>query len=148
MSLFNNNQVLHVAAECAVLAAITFYISIKYKQLQAKLESLNNRIEEQAEIIQKHGVMIENVHKLLNQKSSRNTPKNKEIPRPYGRMGVSKEKVNIKKSSPKVELPPRNEPKIEEVSVEEELEEELKELNLKTEKKEEKTEEKKDEKTV
>ena len=67
MSSFNNNQVLHIAAECAVIAAITFYVSIKYKQIQATLESLNNRLEEQSEIIQKHEVMIKQLNLTLNQ---------------------------------------------------------------------------------
>ena len=133
---------LHVAAECAVLAAITFYISIKYKQLQAKLESLNNRIEEQAEIIQKHEIMLKNFNEFLKVQTRRNPRKNTEIHRTYEGVGLSKKEVKTKKSPPRVELPPRNEPKIEELSVEEELEEELKELNLKKEKKEEKENEK------
>ena len=66
MSSFNNNQILHIAAECAVIAAITFYVSIKYKQIQANLESLKNRIEEQSEIIQKHEAIIKQLSFTLN----------------------------------------------------------------------------------
>ena len=76
---------------------------------------------------------------ILWEKSKKNT----EI---YQGVGLSQKEAKIKseKLSPKVELPPRNEPKIEEISVEDELKEELNELNLKKEKKDEK----KDEKTL
>ena len=163
MSSFNNNQILHIAAECAVIAAITFYVSIKYKQIQANLESLKNRIEEQSEIIQKHEAMIKQLSFALNKII--NNPGDVRVKR-GAKMGVERG-VNIMggeiphqmksevrhdpqrhtNSPPKTELPTRKKPIIEEISVEEELKNELEELNLKTKKSDEKSDKKSDEKS-
>jgi hypothetical protein len=156
MSSFNNNQILHIAAECAVIAAITFYISIKYKQIQANFESLNNRIEEQAEIIQKHEVIIKQLsltlNKIINNSGSVSAKKfvNRDVNIMKGETSfetkskVRREPQSYAKSPPKTELPVRKKPIIEEISVEEELKKELEELNFKTEKGDEKGDENSD----
>ena len=50
MSLFDNKQVIHIAAECAVIVVVTFYFSLKNRQLQAKVHTLSQRIKEQETI--------------------------------------------------------------------------------------------------
>ena len=160
MSTLNNKQIVHIAAECAVLAAITFYFSIKYKQIQARLTALNNRIEEQSELIQKNDAYIKNIIanlNLINSKFQRETPdsSSKTIP------SNSTKNSNIKKQDdhenketiieePLVQetnsdkknelpLPTRKAPIIEEISMEEELKNELEELEtIKTPEKDEK----------
>ena len=137
MSSFNNNnQILHIAAECAVIAAVTFYMSIKYKQIRAKLESLNNRIEEQSEIIQKHEAMINQLSMTLNKIINPQNARPKQM-----KSKIFQQIPEIsEKSPPKTELPKRNKPVIEEISIEEELKSELEELKQKT-KKDEKSDE-------
>jgi len=78
MTLFDNKQVIHIAAECAVLVVITFYFSLKHRQLLARVAALSNRVKEQEMILQKHEKILKNhdnvFRNLLEQQAKHTTP--------------------------------------------------------------------------
>jgi len=52
-SLFDNKQIIHIATEVVALIAVTFYFSSKNKKLQADIEGLAQRLEEQENRLEK-----------------------------------------------------------------------------------------------
>jgi hypothetical protein len=56
--LFENKQLLHIASEVVVLSGIVFYISQTNKKLMSHIDELNQRLDEQEDIIKKHERII------------------------------------------------------------------------------------------
>ena len=142
MPIFDNKQLMHMAAESVILVVILFYFSFQNKKLAASLNICTKRLKEQEKILQKHDTVLQNHDMIL-----RNLVQGKPMPKPpmpkppTSKPPTSKpptsnnEKTEEKlPSSPeKVKLPDETTPTIE--VIEKELENELKELESNTDKK-------------
>ena len=121
MSFFESKQIIHIAAECAVIVVVTFYFSLKHRQLVAKVSTLSQRIKEQELLIQKHEKLLQNHDKifrnLLNQQATTSPPSTPPTPPPS---------PSQPKSPEKTVLPAPSEPTVQ--VIEKELKEELDEL--------------------
>lgn len=56
--LIDNKHIVHIVAEIVVLIGLVFYFSSKNNRLVSYIEELTLRVEEQEDIINKHGSMI------------------------------------------------------------------------------------------
>ena len=132
MSFFESKQIIHIAAECAVIVVVTFYFSLKHRQLVAKVSTLSQRIKEQELLIQKHEKLLQNHDKIFRNLLNQQATTSPESTPP--------ESPSQPKSPEKTVLPAPSEPTVQ--VIEKELKEELDELtnaDLKSQKSRKKT---------
>lgn len=65
--LFDNKQLIHVAAEVVLFVGMFYYISSKTKKLNNHIEDLVQKIDEQEELLQKHEQIIKQLVGAINQ---------------------------------------------------------------------------------
>jgi hypothetical protein len=63
--LFENKQLLHITTEVVVLGAVLYYVSTKFKTLNAYTQDLGHRLAEQEQLLEKQGQQIEQLKSLL-----------------------------------------------------------------------------------
>lgn len=143
MPIFDNKQLMHMAAESVILVVILFYFSFQNKKLAASLNICTKRLKEQEKILQKHDTVLQNHDMIL-----RNLVQGKPIPKPpmtkpptskppTSKPPTSKPPMSSSEKLPsspeKVKIPDETTPTIE--VIEKELVNELKELEPNTDKK-------------
>lgn len=60
--LFDNKQMVHIAAEVVVLIGITFFFSTKNRKLQSHIDELTQRLEDQEDHLQKLDVSLQQLN--------------------------------------------------------------------------------------
>lgn len=142
MPFFDNQQLIHIAAESFILVVILFYFSYQHKKLYAGLNICTKRIKEQEIILQTHDKIIKNHDMILmnivqgkeknifnsSNNQTQKKPQKKPQQKPQQKPPQKLSPQTSQKSPEKVELPREGKPVIE--IIETEIEAELNELKV------------------
>ena len=99
----NKQLMVHIASEVVVLVAITFYFNQKNKKLTSHIENLAQRVEEQEDLLQKHGQMIKRLINYVTQQQNLSRQRQQIVQEP-----VKKQvrRTRVKKHNAKKSLSP------------------------------------------
>ena len=94
--MFENKQIIHIAAEIIVIGGLTFYFNQKHKKVVKQVEELNQRLEQQNMILQKHEQIIQRLVNTFNLSIKQNSQKpNVQKPEKPLQKSVYSEKQNL-----------------------------------------------------
>ncbi len=66
MSLIETKQIIHIVCELIVITTVTVYFNYKFNSLQKSIEELENKIQQQHEILVKHDEVIKSLIETVN----------------------------------------------------------------------------------
>jgi hypothetical protein len=133
--IMENKQIIHIASEIVAFASLIYYFNQKNKKLLSHIQDLSQKMEEQAELLQKHEEVITKMTVFINQQKINSTLNLSSETDSFNKKEQSKnrkkEPIKVVKSEPikvsfKEDLPKQNNiiQRIEEISSESESESE------------------------
>ena len=128
-----NKQIIHIASEIVAFASLIYYFNQKNKKLLSHIQDLSQKMEEQAELLQKHEEVITKMTVFINQQKINSSLNLSSETDSFNKKEQSKnrkkEPIKVVKSEPikvsfKEDLPKQNKitQRIEEISSESESE--------------------------
>ena len=127
-----NKQIIHIASEIVAFASLIYYFNQKNKKLLSHIQDLSQKMEEQAELLQKHEEVITKMTVFINQqKINSSSSETDSFNKKEQSKNRKKEPIKVVKSEPikvsfKEDVPKQNNiiQRIEEISSESESESE------------------------
>jgi Tfp pilus assembly protein PilE len=122
-----NKQLLHITVEIIVIAGVIFYFSYRHKKLVTRLEEVTKQLEIQAEVIERHEQIINQLIMTI-QSSAQHSVSNQVS----NQVSNNNQHKKTKKSEKKLKQKPKKEEQYEEEDEDDEEEEEQKIIKNKT----------------